>query len=105
VGTDITVVACRSQDTCQDLQEQERQSFIYIKASENEHTLDSKEHAMLLELQHRFKMKMLIYSIGKLSTCYSTKTFQRFFFKLEASLLNALTYVYAFHLLVMFSLF
>jgi hypothetical protein len=82
-----------------------KQSFLYIEASANEHTLDSKEHAMLLELQHRFKMKMLIYSTGKLNNCYSTKTFQRFCFELEASLLNALTYVYAFHLLVMFSFF
>jgi hypothetical protein len=40
----------------------EKQSFLYIKASANEHTLDSKEHAMLLELQYRFKMKMLVYN-------------------------------------------
>jgi hypothetical protein len=65
----------------------EEQSFLYIKASANEHTLDSKEHAMLMEVQHRFKMKILIYSTEKLNTCYSTRTFQRFCFKLEASLL------------------
>jgi hypothetical protein len=43
----------------------EKQSFLYIKASANEHTLDSKKHAMLLELQHRFKMKMLILRGGE----------------------------------------
>jgi hypothetical protein len=103
---EVGVYPCGGRPLCQDLQAQQINNHFYIlkQVQINIHwTVRSMQ--CFLELQHRFKMKMLIYSTGKLNTCYSTKTFQRFCFKLEASLRNALIYVYAFHLLVMFSFF